>query len=181
LPPIKADNGRIQPPKRRWLGALAALSRGLGGIAHIGGHIAAVVMVVLAASVMLGIVLRAVGIDNSWTYDLDHFTLIWVAFFGAAFTALRGSHVTAGIALENMFRGRRALQVMAVVRFIIVAGFLILFIISGYDQTASSFGNHETTLDIVQWPVWIAKTALPVGALAWLIAEIHTLLERVRA
>lgn len=162
-------------------GALATCSRWAGWIADLAGHFAALIMLLLATSVTLGVALRMIGIDNSWTYDLDLFTLIWLAFFGAAFTSLRNSHVTSGIALENVLQGRGAALALATLRFVIVAGFLVVFAYSSFDQAASSYSNHETTLDIVQWPVWIAKTALPLGAVCWLFAEIHKFFARLAA
>lgn len=143
------------------------------------GYAAAALLVVLTVSIIVGIVMRAVGIDNSWTYDVDLFALIWVAFVGAAFTAMREDHVTSGVALENMYP--RSAPFMLVLRFIIVAGFLIIFTVSGYTQFIDSVRMHETTLDIMSWPVWIATVALPIGTLLWLIAEIHHFLRRLSA
>src|SRR5699024_564354 len=104
----------------------------------------------------------------------DHFTLVWLAFVGAAYTGYQGAHVTAGISLEHLFG--RCVILLVTIRFIIVAGFLVIFIWSGYQQFHSSLSFHETTVDIFQWPVWVSKLALPVGGAAWLVGEIHKLL-----
>ena len=154
--------------------ALAGAAAAFGWIGRAAGIAAAAVTLMLAASVLLGIILRSISIDNSWTYDLDTFSLIWLAFLGAAYTGYRGAHVTSGISLDHLF-GRGA-TVLVVLRFVIVAGFLAVFVYSGYQQLHSSWMFNEKTLDIVQWPVWIAKLALPVGGAAWLAAEIHKLL-----
>lgn len=155
-------------------GALSSAASALGWVGLAAGVLAGIAMLVLATSVLLGIVLRTVGIDNSWTYDLDHFSLIWLAFTGAAYTGYRGAHVTSGISLENLL-GRRAI-ILVVIRFIIAAGFLAVFTWSGYQQFHSSWLFGEATLDIAQWPVWVAKFALPVGTAAWFVAECHKLL-----
>ncbi|MDA3921838.1 MAG: TRAP transporter small permease [Salinisphaera sp.] len=153
--------------------ALSGACRAFGLIAQAAGILASVVLLVLAASVLLGILLRSISIDNSWTYDLDTFCLIWLAFLGAAYTGYRAAHVTSGISLEHIFGGA---LVLTLVRFMIVAGFLIVFVRSGYAQWHSSWLFGETTLDVVQWPVWVAKLALPVGGVAWLAGELHKLL-----
>ncbi|HEU4660777.1 MAG TPA: TRAP transporter small permease subunit, partial [Pseudolabrys sp.] len=75
---------------------------------------ASAILVLLSVGIVLGVVLRWVQLDNSWTYDFDLFTLVWAAFAGAAYTSLRGRHVTAGIAIENII-GRGTL--LAVLRF----------------------------------------------------------------
>lgn len=150
-----------------------------GRLADATGHLAAAMLLLLTLSIVLGITLRWVGIDNSWTYDLDLYALVWVAFAGAVLTAWRDRHVTAGIALENLLGGRGA--VLGLVRFAVVAGFLILFTVSGWQQMQVSLVTHETTLDIAQWPAWLAKAALPLGTALWAIAELAKLLRRFGA
>ena len=157
---------------RRWaaLGADAAAAA-----ADLMGHVAAAILLLLTLGIMLGITLRWVGIDNSWTYDFDLFTLVWAAFAGAAFTALRGRHVTAGIALENVL-GRGT--VLAVLRFVIVVGFLLMFVVSGFWDTLSSWQTSETTIDVDQWPVVVVKAALPIGLAFWAVAELAKFLRQ---
>ncbi len=135
------------------------------------GHFAAIALLCLTLGLVLGIVLRWVGIDNSWTYDFDLFSLAWVAFAGAVLTARHDRHVTSGIALERMVAGRGR-TVFRWLRVVVVIGFLVLFTLSGWWDLATSYQTHEKTIDVVQWPVWVAKAALPVGTVFWAIAEI---------
>lgn len=168
------DRSHSSPSDSARRPVLAGAAAVFGWAGQAAGVVAAITTLVLAASVLLGIILRSISIDNSWTYDLDHFALVWLAFVGAAYTGYRGSHVTAGISLEHLF-GRGAI-LLVLLRFLIVAGFLAVFVYSGYTQFHSSWLFNEKTLDIAQWPVWVAKLALPVGGAAWLAAEIHKLL-----
>jgi TRAP-type C4-dicarboxylate transport system permease small subunit len=160
-------------------GFLATGQRITRVIGEIVGYVAAALLAILTVSILLGIVMRSTHIDNSWTYDVDLFALVWVAFVGAAFTALREDHVTSGIALENMYP--RSAGVMLVLRFVIIAVFLVVFTISGWAQFIDSVQTRETTLDVMSWPVWIATLALPVGTTLWLVAEIHHFLRRLAA
>lgn len=161
------ENAAAGPGPVRF-GAVLRQTRRLGQLV---GYVSAVLMVIMTLSILLGIVMRVVGIDNSWTYDVDLFALIWVAFVGASYTALRGEHVTSGIALENAYP--RSARFMLVLRFIIMAVFLVLFTISGVEQFLNSVQTHETTLDVMSWPVWVPHLALPVGTCLWLVFELH--------
>lgn len=152
-----------------WQRGCSRVARVLSGIADITGHIAAAILILLTLSIVLGVTLRWVGIDNSWTYDLDLFALTWTAFAGAVYTSLHGHHVTAGISLENILGGRGT--ILSVIRFVIIVSFLVIFTWSGFHLAHSSFVTQETTFDVARWPVWIAKSALPVGAALWAIAE----------
>lgn len=169
---MPSERSRVWPSDRarRLTGAASVC----GWIGRAAGAIAALITGLLSVSVLLGITLRSISIDNSWTYDLDSFALIWLAFVGAAYTGYRGAHVTSGISLEHLL-GRGAI-VLVLIRFVLVAGFLGIFMYSGYTQFHASWMSDEKTLDTAQWAVWIAKLALPVGAFAWLAAEIHKLL-----
>ncbi|CAG9001602.1 MAG: hypothetical protein CENE_03625 [Candidatus Celerinatantimonas neptuna] len=161
-----------------FLGHLAGECQQLTGIiARLTGVIAALSLLLLTCSIILGISLRQFKIDNSWTYDLDLYCLVWLAFSGAVTTALHRRHVTAGIALENMFGRSRGL---IIIRFLIILGFLIILTIAGLNQAAESWQMHEVTLDVVQWPVWIAEIAIPIGAAIWGITEIHKFLHDIR-
>lgn len=160
-----------------FLGHLAeACHRVTGIIAKLTGIIAALSLLLLTSSIILGISLRQFRIDNSWTYDLDLFCLVWLAFSGAVTTALRRRHVTAGIALENMIGRSRGL---IITRFLIIIGFLIVLTFAGFTQAFESWQMHEVTLNVVQWPVWIAEIAIPIGAAIWGITEIHKFLHDI--
>lgn len=135
------------------------------------GTIGTIALLSLSAGLILGIVLRWVGIDNTWTYDLDLFSLVWLAFAGAVLTARRDRHVTAGIALEAVFSGRLRLMFRGI-RVAIVVSFLCLFAVSGWWDAMSSLHTHETTIDVVGWPMWVAKIIIPIGTACWAVAEI---------
>lgn len=156
---------------------LDRLGAGCLGLAEAAGHVAAAVLLVLTLSIVLGIVLRWIGIDNSWTYDLDLFTLVWVAFAGAVLTSARDHHVSAGIAIENLLGGRGVM--LSLLRLLLVGGFLVLLTVSGWRQAQESLLTHKTTLDTVQWPVWVAQAALPVGAALWAVAELGKCLKKI--
>ena len=133
-------------------------------------HLASLSLLFLTAGLLLGIVLRWFAIDNSWTYGFDLISLVWVAFGGAVVAAKFDYHVTAGISLETHFP--RLGIALPLVRFVIVIGFLVLFLISGWQDVSNSYLNHETTYDVTEWPVWVGKAALPVGCLFWAFAEV---------
>lgn len=171
-----AEDLTVIPGSGRCSSALQRFGIGLGSLV---GYVSAVLMIIMTLSIILGIGMRTAHIDNSWTYDVDLFSLIWVAFVGASFTALRREHVTSGVALENSFPAIAGL--MHVLRFIIIALFLVVFAISGFTQFLNSATTHETTLDVMSWPVWIPHLALPVGAVLWLIFEIFHFLRGLNA
>lgn len=164
-------------PRSGWRRACERAGDACALVADAAGHGAAFILLLLTLSIVLGITLRWIGIDNSWTYDMDLFTLVWTAFAGAVYTSLRGHHVTAGIALENMIGGRGT--ILSIIRFVIIVGFLILLTVSGYRQAHVGLLTHKTTLDVSEWPVWVAQASLPVGAALWAVAEAAKFLRQI--
>ncbi|MFM2485568.1 TRAP transporter small permease [Celerinatantimonas yamalensis] len=162
-----------QTSHRGQTGPFRKLETGCAQVAKWAGLVSGTSLILLSVSIIMGIALRVFKLDNSWTYDLDLFCLLWLAFIGAVSTALHGRHVNAGIALEHLI-GRG--QWLMILRFLIIIGFLIVFALSGYRLTIDSIQTHEITLDVVQWPVWIAEIAIPIGASLWGIAELYKFL-----
>lgn len=158
---------------------LQRVQRWLSGIASVAGTAAALALLALTVGIICSIGLRRINIDNEWTFDLVLFSMMWTAMIGAAFTAIRDAHVTAGIALENMVEGRAAAIILGILRFLIIAAFLALLVVSGFKQTTGSLLDHKTTLDIPRWPVWVAQASIPIGGLAWLAAEAAKFLKKI--
>lgn len=157
-------------PIIRVCDALTGVVSVLGGLA----------LLALTSGIVLGIVLRQLGIDNSWTYDFDIYGLVWTGFVGAVLTARQDRHVTAGIALE-LYAPPRLRMVLKLLRVILVLAFLVVLTYSGWLQAMSSYSVNEQTLDVAQWPVWVAKIALPIGTAFWAVAEIAKFLRLVAA
>jgi TRAP-type C4-dicarboxylate transport system permease small subunit len=164
-----ANDHRSEHPRGASPRACRRGGRVLAVVADGAGHLAAALLLLLAVSIVLGIVLRWFSVDNTPAYNMSLFALVWTAFVGAAFTALREHHVTAGIALEKWIGYGTAFRV---VRFVIVCGFLVLLAISGFHQAHDSLSSHKTTLDLSQWPVWMGEAAVPVGAVLWMVAVV---------
>jgi TRAP-type C4-dicarboxylate transport system permease small subunit len=142
------------------------------------GVIAGLALVVLSASILYGVTLRMLGLEDIWSFDLDIFVMIWFGMVGAAYTAHLDSHVTAGIALER--RWTRAAGTLRIVRFTLTAIYLLALVLFGVILTWQSFESHTTTWDLALWPEWVAQAAVPVGALAWLIVILSRLVDALR-
>lgn len=138
------------------------------------GFFGAVGLLALTAGIVIGIVFRFIGIDNTWTFDFDLYGLAWTAFVGAVLTARQDLHVTAGISLEN-YAPAALSKWIKLLRFVVTIGFLCLLCYAGAIAAASSFNGHEKTIDVAQWPVWIAKISVPIGTGFWALAEFAKL------
>ena len=163
-------NARRSGPSAR---AASRAARFCSHAADAAGHLAAALLVVLTVAIVLGIVVRGLGRENTAEYNLSLYSLVWMAFTGAAYTALREHHVTAGIALEKWIGHARAFRAA---RFVIVCTFLVVLALSGWRQALDAFQSHRATLDLTQWPVWVQQAAVPVGAVLWILAAAAVLL-----
>lgn len=143
------------------------------------GIIAGLALVVLSASILYGVTLRMLGIEDMWSFDLDIFVMIWFGMVGAAYTAHLDSHVSAGIALER--RWTQAAGTLRILRFILTAIYLLALTFFGIILTWQAFQAHTTTWDLALWPEWVAQAAVPVGAFAWLAVILSRLVHALRS
>ncbi|MGH3629814.1 MAG: TRAP transporter small permease [Sciscionella sp.] len=147
--------------------------KGLATVGHCSGTfgkwVGSLCLVALMVAVIYAIVARWTGADEGWTFEIEKFGSAWVAMVGAAYTASRGGHVTAGIALERYVGGRAKLVLQTARQLVVVLYLVVLFWISG-QQALSSFQLNQTTIDSLHWPIWLGQVAIPLGALAWLLA-----------
>lgn len=135
--------------------------------------ISALSLLLVTGTILASIVIRSFRYDNSWSYDGTLYSLQWLAFVGAAYTAYRGSHITAGIAIENIFP--RLSRPIAIIRIAVIAIPLIGFTIIGAQQAFDSFVENEMMLDTLAWPVWISRISIPIGMGFWFLASILSL------
>lgn len=130
-------------------------------------------LLILLFTIVASIVIRSFHYDNSWSFDGTLYSLQWLAFVGAAYTAYRGGHITSGISLENIFPKLHG--ILSTFRYMIMIIPIIGFIVIGFQQTINSFMDNEALLDTLAWPVWIARLSIPIGMIFWLLATVQSL------
>jgi TRAP-type transport system small permease protein len=130
-----------------------------------------VLMVALAVEVTVGVVYRTLGASLVWYDEVAALLLAWLTFYGSALAAVNRSHIgcpeLVAMAPPTV---RYFLRLLAEV---MVIGFFALVAWASYEIMDVLAADRLVSLPDV--PVNWVQSALPIGAVLIIIAEIITL------
>jgi TRAP-type transport system small permease protein len=107
----------------------------------------AVVLLCMFVIVMLSVVFRVVvAVPASWTEELAQYTLIFLAFIGAAAVMRDERHIAITVFVDRMRRGPR--RVLNIVNRLLMLPFFAIFAIGAFDNMRM---NWEVELPTVTW------------------------------
>lgn len=136
-----------------------------------------VLMLALTALIIAGAAFRYFGNALSWYDELASIGLVWLTYYGAALAALRGAHI--GVpGLVNAMPPRARFFVTLFSEGLVFL-FFILLAYYGFQVLAILQGEHMVSLPEV--PTQLTQSAIPVGAVLFIIAEALRLPEILRA
>jgi TRAP-type C4-dicarboxylate transport system permease small subunit len=128
-----------------------------------------IIALVLALTILvcLGALFRYIGAALSWYDELASIGLVWLTYYGSALAALKGAHIGVAGLVNIMPRNLR----IAVTIFseACVFGFFILLAWTGL-EVLDVLGN-DTMVSLDWVPLRLTQSAVPVGAVLFIIAE----------
>jgi TRAP-type C4-dicarboxylate transport system permease small subunit len=149
------------------------LSKVRAAYEHLLETIALILMVALTALIIAGAVFRYVGEALSWYDELASIGLVWLTYYGSALAALRGAHI--GVpGLVNAMPPKLRVAVTIFSETVVIL-FFVLLAIYGFKVLIILQGEHMVSLPSV--PTQLTQSAIPVGAIMFIIAELLRLPE----
>jgi TRAP-type C4-dicarboxylate transport system permease small subunit len=138
--------------------------------------IVVVLVVALTALVIAGAAFRYSGHALDWYDEVASVGLVWLTYYGAALAALRGSHIgVSGLVNALPPRWRLALAIVAEAFVFLFFGVLA---VTGIQVLQVLKGDHLVSLP--QVPLVITQSAIPIGAILFIIAEAFRLPQILR-
>jgi TRAP-type C4-dicarboxylate transport system permease small subunit len=135
-----------------------------------------VLLCTLALEVTLGVVYRSLGRPLAWYDEVASVLLAWVTYYGAALAALRRAHIGMPAVVAALPVRARLVAVLAGETCVI--GFFLLLAVYGAQVLRLLAGDTLTTIDV---PVALTQSVIPLGAVLFVIAELISLPEVLRA
>lgn len=131
----------------------------------------------LAILVIVGVASRKAGYSLVWYDEVAAILLAWLTYYGAALAALRRAH----LGLPNLVRSapRRIRLALAVVREVAIVGFFGLAAWMGVKLLAALGGMFLVSLPWL--PAAFVYSAVPIGAVLFIVAEIATAIDGWKA
>lgn len=125
-------------------------------------------MVTLTIVVIVAVIYRKTGYSLSWYDEVASILLAWVTYFGAAYAALRRSHIGFDGVLFLIPMPWRLY--IAYVAEVLVIGFFILLAWAGW--TILQVLEGSTLVSLTWVPVQLTQSIIPIGAVLFIIAEL---------
>ena len=135
-----------------------------------------VLLCALALEVTLGIVYRSLGRPLAWYDEVASVLLAWVTYYGAALAALRRAHIGMPSVVAALPVRARLVAILAGETCVI--GFFLLLGVYGVQVLRLLAGDTLTTINV---PVALTQSVIPLGAMLFVIAELISLPEVLRA
>ena len=131
------------------------------------------IIAALALLVVVGVASRKAGYSLVWYDEVAAILLAWVTYYGAALAALHRAH----LGLPNLVRRapRPARLALRVFREGAIIGFFALAAWMGMDLLAVLGGTFLVSLPWL--PAQIVYSAIPVGAVLFIVAELVVAVE----
>jgi len=137
--------------------------------------LAMLMVISLTVVVLLGVIFRFSGHSLSWYDEVASVLLAWVTYYGAALAAAKRGHISVpGVLYAQPPRVRLVLLLIAEA---CIIAFFVLLAFYGVHVLQLLAGQ---TLVSVPIPVEVTKSAIPIGAALFVIAELLNLPDMVR-
>lgn len=136
-----------------------------------------VLMIALTVLVIAGATFRYLGNALTWYDETASIGLVWLTYYGSALAALRGAHIGVPGLVNAMPPGLRLVATLFAEA--IVIAFFVLLAIYGLQVLAVLQGEGMITLPWV--PTVFTQSAVPIGAVLFVIAEFLRLPDALRA
>lgn len=139
--------------------------------------VVAVLMVVLAVEVTLGVIFRFSGRSLIWYDEVASVLLAWLTFYGSALASVRRAHIGCPELVERMpWRTRRAVSIAG--QILVIAFFALL---GGVGAWITPILATDALVSLPWIPMSVAQSVIPISAALIVIAELMHLADLVVA
>ncbi len=139
--------------------------------------ISSLILVALAIIIILSIFSRFFGVSLHWYDEISAILLAWLTFYGGALCALNRSHMGFGNLVASMPLALK--KVVFVLNEIIIICFFALLAWAGFYVLSVFGGETLTSLEFI--PLSLTQSALPIGCMLFIIAELLSMPKAFKA
>ena len=124
-------------------------------------------MIALATVVILGVSFRWAGHALTWYDEVASMQLAWLTYYGSAYAALKGGHISVPSILKSFpLNIRKPLFFLSK---IFVYSFFALLTFYGFKVMALVQGETLTTIDWFPQP--LAQSVIPIASILFIVSE----------
>ncbi len=132
-----------------------------------------VLMVGVTGLVIAGALFRYIGHALSWYDEVASVGLVWLTYYGSALAALRGAHIGVPGLVNAMPPKARLIATLFAESMV----FLFFILLAIYGTQVVLILHGESLVSLPEVPTQLTQSAIPVGAVLFIIAEAMRLPE----
>lgn len=128
-------------------------------LAEIAGWIVIVMMLTISYDVAMRYIF---GAPTTWSFEINRYMLILVAFFGCAWALPAGGHVAVDILTEKMETRKKAK--LEIVTSIMALLYMLVFFYESVFFTWEAWEGGVRSTEYLAWPLWPMRSFLAIGS-----------------
>ena len=128
-------------------------------LAEVAGWIVIVMMVTISYDVAMRYIF---GAPTTWSFEINRYMLILVAFFGCAWALPAGGHVAVDIFTEHMETRRKAK--LEIITSLMALTYMLVFFYEALIFTWDAWEGGVRSTEYLAWPLWPMRSFLVIGA-----------------
>jgi C4-dicarboxylate transporter, DctQ subunit len=152
------------------------LNRLRNGFERLLEAIVVILIVALTTIVIAGFAFRYVGHSLVWYDETASIGLVWLTYYGSALAALKGAHIGVPGLVNALPPQARVVALIFAEACVFL--FFIVLAVTGFEVLAVLGNDRMVSLDWV--PLRFTQSAIPIGAILFLIAETLGLPDKLR-
>jgi TRAP-type C4-dicarboxylate transport system permease small subunit len=125
-------------------------------------------MIALALVVILAVFFRKFGQSFIWYDEVASVQLAWITYYGAAYCALKRSHLGFNGFVDRLDDNLR--KIIIIISEIIICGFFIAIAYAGYKILPML--HEENLISLPKVTISFTQSVIPIGCVLFVIAEI---------
>lgn len=138
------------------------------------GQFASILLVAISIFVFINVISRFVGVPLPWLFELTCFSLVILAFSGAAYALKEDKHVKV-----DFVRAHFSEEVNSILDIYVYIFSIVFFIILGWQGWLWAYDNFifgvKSTTSVIKFPQWIFIIFIPLGCLLLCLQSLKIL------
>jgi C4-dicarboxylate transporter, DctQ subunit len=171
----KLQTGRLMqtPPDRRFF-----IFRWIDAISVAGGNVAAVCMLAVTLIITYEVFARYLfSAPTTWVAEISIYLWMALGLLGAAYALKNNTHFSITIVVDRLSaKNRRRLKILTHTMGI---AYSLVFLLKGAEMVKFSYDLKDASTGLLQFPLWIPWTLVPLSGLLLTLQFINKLAEEI--
>ncbi len=164
----------MQTPSRKKF----ILFRWIDHTSDTGGFVAALCLLAVTLIITYEVFMRYLfSAPTTWVGEISIYLCMALGLLGAAYALKSNSHFAITLVVQRLTAGKR--RGLKIVTNLMGIAYSLVFIVKGAEMAKFSYDINDASTGVLQFPLWIPWTLVPIGGLLLTLQFINKLAEEI--